>query len=673
MVDMRRTMDIFGTQAQAKLRTAQLQAYFHATVLLFIGLFYLVAAFFFIRPYDLQRLMDGNPGKFRALVDQYLPTGFVLVSENPWSRPWWNPALFAAVALGVGGTIYTCSAVKLAALRRAGGRGVAEGLGCEALNPRSPNPADRALWNVVQEMAVASGIRPPSVYVMEREPAANAFAAGDGEADAVVGVTRGALELFTREEMQGVVAHEFSHILNGDMRLNTHLIGVLYGLMVVSDWGERMVQAGIGEGDEEGQMRSLGPAVMVLGWVVQGVGGLGLFAAQIIKAAISRQREILADAAAAQFTRHPEALASGLKKLLALQTGTWMHAAGRGAVSHMFFANGLRGFDAGLFSTHPPLELRILALDPAWDGSLPEVDRPSVRVLRPGESLERAVTAEQGRLVENRMASELARLMSPKGTGRTAPMAAGAERVPGEMWEIARTTDGAPGLVYAMFADAAGGRAALRAIEGRCKEAERDAARDLLEAVKALPGPGALALLDTALDSVRCSGAEGFRVFEACAGELLAANTGFGWFHQAAWQRIQRRLAPYFRNPFPAAITHRTIEEVLPEAAILVSALAWTRGGGEAAQAAFAEGFAALKAFGQAGVLASGRDCGFEAAAGALERIAAAADYLRQDVVEACRVAGGWPSPSDEARVMLEAIAGTLDVPLGAEGTGVAV
>jgi Zn-dependent protease with chaperone function len=215
--------------------------------------------------------------------------------------------------------------------------------------------ACRRLRNVIEELAIAAGVPVPQVFVLEEEAGINAFAAGYAPADAAITVTRGALDKLTREELQGVIGHEFSHVLNGDMRLNIRLVGVVFGILVVSVIGRKIAENVRGR-DSSG--------VVLFGLVLAAAGYVGVVFGRIIKASISRQREFLADASAVQFTRQTEGIAGALKKIGALAEGSALDSGGKEEVAHMLFGDGV-GYSA-LFATHPPLLDRIRRLDPSF-------------------------------------------------------------------------------------------------------------------------------------------------------------------------------------------------------------------------------------------------------------------------------------------------------------------
>ena len=264
---------------------------------------------------------------------------------------------FASIAtlavIGVG------SMYRIASLR-GGGEPVALQMGGVPVPESTTDPSLRRLRNVVEEIAIASGVPVPKVYVLEHEAAINAFAAGYSTSDAVVAVTRGALDRLNRDELQGVVAHEFSHILNGDMRLNIRLIGVLFGILMIGLIGRKILEHGRFGGRDRGA-----GAVLIAALVAMAVGYVGLFFGRMIKAGVSRSRETLADASAVQFTRQTQGLSGALKKIGGLHEGARLNDRGDAEeVSHMLFGDGV-GF-SGLFATHPPLLKRIQALEPTF-------------------------------------------------------------------------------------------------------------------------------------------------------------------------------------------------------------------------------------------------------------------------------------------------------------------
>ncbi len=327
-------MDYFGRQDRARRQTRRLIVVFALAVVFVSAAVSLVVTL-------LLQALDGN-------------------WQTP-TREWFfgNAGLLASALLATAAFILIASLVRHLRLRAGGGE-VASSLGGEPVLPEDRDRGRLRLRNVVEEMSLAAGIPAPQTYVLEHERSINAFAAGHAPEDAAVAVTRGALDRLSRDELQGVVAHEFSHILNGDMRLNIRLMGYLFGILAVSTIGRHMLRAGGHRGIRSG--RSGGTAVFALaGAAIFVLGYAGVFCGRLIQAAVSRQREFLADAAAVQFTRQTEGLAGALGKIAGLERHGRLDSARVEEVSHMLFANGRHSL-ARLFATHPPIEERLAAL-----------------------------------------------------------------------------------------------------------------------------------------------------------------------------------------------------------------------------------------------------------------------------------------------------------------------
>ncbi|MBE2214883.1 MAG: M48 family metallopeptidase, partial [Opitutaceae bacterium] len=343
-------MDFFQAQDRARGRTSLLVAYFAAAVVGIIAVLYVVAFFVF----------------HEAVSDLEGPEFYT----ERWQ--FWDPKIFGAVALGTVAVIGLGSLFKTLALR-AGGGAVAESLGGTRIAPHTTDLRERRLVNVVEEMAIASGVRVPAIYVLPDEQGINAFAAGWTPDDAAVAVTRGALETLSRDELQGVIAHEFSHILNGDMRLNIRLIGLLFGIMLLVVIGRSMLRSMRFAGRSSGKGKGGHAGILLLGLAIMLVGLIGVFFGRLIQAAVSRQREFLADASAVQFTRNPAGITGALKKIGGSAFGSRLGSAHATESSHLFFANALVVAGAGPWATHPPLLARIRAIEPTFDGRFPAV------------------------------------------------------------------------------------------------------------------------------------------------------------------------------------------------------------------------------------------------------------------------------------------------------------
>ena len=323
-------MNFFQAQNKARHNTRLLTLLFVGAVVSLVVLTNLLVLLFFT---------DSRPG-----------TSFTEQITNAPDELW------LYTSLGVVGLIAVASGFKFLALQ-GGGKAVAESLGGVLIHQNTRDPQQRQLLNVVEEMAIAAGMPVPPVYLI-RENSINAFAAGFGIHDAVIGINQGTIDLLNRQELQGVVAHEFSHILNGDMRINLRIIALLNGILILGIIGGGLMRGSMfSRSRERGGLIALGIGLLIIGYG-------GTFFGQLIKAAVSRQREYLADASAVQFTRSSQGIANALKKIGAHSNGSQIESPNADENSHLFFG-AIKSF-SGMMATHPPLDARIHALDPTW-------------------------------------------------------------------------------------------------------------------------------------------------------------------------------------------------------------------------------------------------------------------------------------------------------------------
>ncbi len=328
-------MDFFAHQDKARKHTKLLVVYFAIAVACMIVSIYLVSLLIFFGVGSSQQ------------TDGPLP-----------ELALWDAKLFAYVVFGTLGVVVLGSAYKTIELGK-GGSAVAESLGGRLLSSEPTDPDERKLRNVIEEMAIAAGVPVPKIYVLEDEKGINAFAAGHSSGDAAIGVTRGCMTSLSRDELQGIIGHEFSHILNGDMRLNLRVMGVVFGIVCLAVIGRVLLYSRGRSSKDKNPLMLLGIALIV-------IGAIGAFFGRLIQAAISRQREFLADASSVQFTRNPAGLSGALQKIGGV--GSQLESVHAGEASHMFFGNGLGTPFLGMLATHPPLDERIRAIDPSWDG-----------------------------------------------------------------------------------------------------------------------------------------------------------------------------------------------------------------------------------------------------------------------------------------------------------------
>jgi Zn-dependent protease with chaperone function len=543
-------------------------------------------------------------------------------------------------------------------LSRDGGHAVARMVGGVEVDRSTTDPAERRLLNVVEEMAIASGMPVPAVFVLPGESGINAFAAGFTPDRAVVAVTRGAVDALTRDELQGVVAHEFSHLLNADARLNLRLIALVGGITVLALLG-RIIARDLGGWGRGAPGRRRGAAgAWLVGLCLWLAGSVGAFFGRVIRAAVSREREFLADAAAVQFTRNPDGLAGALARIAA--QGSAIESANGPEVSHLFFASGLR---SSWLATHPPVEERIRRIAPHG------VARP-----RPA-SAAGATAPGAGPPPPPVAAAAGVALLASAGRPGPRQVAYAADllaRLPPEVAAAARSPASARALACALLAgaDPGGAEAGLGRVDDPVARAE--AAR-LAAALAGASREDRMAILDLALPAL-----DGLSRGDAAAlvSELaaIAAADGRTTVFEWAVQRIvHRRVAPALGEPRRAAAGARAAGDVQVEALELLSVLAWIGARDEAgAQASLDAGTAALGVAGRWRPLPRDRVRAARLDA-ALARLDGASPALKARLLAACAacvLADGRVAPA-EAEV-LRAVAASLGVPLPPLAAGTA-
>jgi Zn-dependent protease with chaperone function len=484
----------------------------------------------------------------------------------PWQIP--GAATVGALGLIAGGSLF-----KIAQLA-GGGSGVAERLGGRRLYPNSLEPNERRLLNVVEEMALASGVPVPPVFLLKDEEGINAFAAGFSPSDAVIGVTRGCVDQLSRDQLQGVIAHEFSHILNGDMRLNLRMIGILNGILLLGLVGRELLRfASYGgrssrRNDPTVYLLLIGVAMMVLGF-------LGTLLGNLIKAAISRQREFLADASAVQFTRNPEGIAGALKRIGAALFGSRLTNPRAAEASHMYFAEGV----SGLFATHPPLTERIRRLDPQWDGRFPEpLTTAATAALAGGDAAEFVGGAAS--LFRASVPVEVVRHAAEQvGNPTEVHRRYAAELVaamPAAVVEAAHDPYGARAVIYASLLDV---NQSIRAVQldALRRLAEPDVYKltiELLPAVDQLDVRAYLPLVDMALPALRALSPSQYRSFSKCFVKLVQADNRLGLFEWTLHQILLRHLRPQFEQVRSPQIVYYGLQKLGGPCSVLLSTLA---------------------------------------------------------------------------------------------------
>jgi len=542
-------------------------------------------------------------------------------------------SLFAGAATALligGGTLF-----RVAQLRAGGGASVAEGLRGRRVYPDTKDPVERRLLNVVEEMALASGVPAPPVYLLSEEEGINAFAAGYSPSDAVVAVTRGCAEQLKRDELQGVVAHEFSHILNGDMRLNIRLIGVLYGILLLGLTGRIILRHmrfshGSSRKDAKGRLAvaAIAAALVVLGYIGTLIGGL-------IKAALSRQREYLADASAVQFTRNPGGLAGALKRIGARVGGSRLNAANAAEASHMYFAAGVWEGLTNLTATHPPLENRIRRLDPQWDGKFP----PALKTKQPPTEFAEHAAGLVGGAMETIPVSVVAQAANQVGQPTDEHRiyaAALVQSLPPLVLQSAREPYGARAVLFGLLADRnpAIREKQLRRLRELVPQDVNDITLKLLPLIDGLDVRARLPLVDLSLPALRAMSPPQYQQFSACFKEFVRADDRLGLFEWTLYRILRRHLRPQFEETVLPQIKYYGLQRLGRQCSVLLSTLAHADSRGQDAAAAVARGAAKLPNV--AVELLPPEECGLEPLSQALDDLSHVADKKRKHVVAAC-------------------------------------
>lgn len=589
----------------------------------------------------------------------------------------WNPQLFFIVTFCTllligGGSLY-----KLVTLGQ-GGSTIAQELGGRLVLPETTDPAERQLLNVVEEMAIASGISVPSVYVMDHERGINAFAAGFSPNNAVIGVTRGTLEQLNRDELQGVIGHEFSHILNGDMRLNLRLIGVLHGILLLYLIGRILLQTRDSSRNEKGGSLVLAGLALVV------TGGIGLFFGRLIKSAVSRQREFLADASAVQFTRNPQGIAGALQKIAGHHSASLVYSPYAEQNSHMFFGSALRfNFLGDLYATHPPLEKRIARLK-RFAGEHSSQPLPSSGgVPLAGESAhggnpELPIAGFAGGSTRSPRPSTIQVKTTPdqvvNQVGTVTPNHFAYARsflaqLPEDVRNGLRDRPGAVTVVYALSLDPENRPVRTKQVEWLRQVEAPDLVERTLQLVTQVDGLDPsfrLPLLELTIPALRQSTVEECQRLFKCLQGLAKADGRWSLAEFTLFTILWYRLQPCLNPKAERAVQHTNLGQIWSDCLLVLSALARV-GQTQPDQVAFAfrSGVYRLPGAGQQNLPETPPPCSFNDLRQSLDRLSVTAPKLKQAIVDACAhtVLLDNTVTLQEAD-LLRAIVMTLDCPL---------
>lgn len=650
-------MDFFEAQESARTRSRTLVALFVAAVLAIIATVYAVAHIAFGRG---------------------LAGGIDL-------------GLLAIVAVGTTLLVTAGSAFRTLQLRD-GGAKVAEMLGGRRVRPDTTDEGERRLVNVVEEMSIAAGTPVPAIFVLDHEQGINAFAAGYTPDDAAIAVTAGTLAHLTRDELQGVIAHEFSHVLNGDMRLNIRLIGLLFGILLLAVVGRGLLY-GAGRGGSRrrdgggGQIVLIGIALIVVGYI-------GVFFGRLIQAAVSRQREYLADAAAVQFTRNPDGIAGALKKIGA--AGSRLTNPHAQEASHLFFATGLRKSAVGLLSTHPPLPERIRRIDPAFDGRFPELagvePSPALAARHRDAAAQYGAAALAGaaplspsdrRPDTPRPGASGSAMLASIGAPQPEHVAYASRllaSLPEPVRHAAHDPDGAIALLFALLLhrDAAASTVQRDAVERFGGSALSGRVEELARLTIPLGGAARLPLLDILLPALRDGNVPPSHVDRvyATAEAMVEADGRTDMFELAVLHVLRRHLLRDGRRGHPAADAEGVLalDSSAREVSAVLSTIAWSGATTEpAAAGAFAAGAESLPELAGRLTMRPRGAVTIEEIDRALERLRMTDPGDRRRIISACvRTVAHDDVVAAEEGEALRAVAEALDAPMPPTLVGIA-
>jgi Zn-dependent protease with chaperone function len=561
-----------------------------------------------------------------------------------WS-PQGGPSDDVAVPLMAGGAslllIGLGSLYKTAQLS-GGGHVVAEHLGGRRVFPDTKDPVERRVLNVVEEMALASGVPVPPVFLMSEEPGINAFAAGYSPRDAVVSVTRGTAEQLSRDELQGVVAHEFSHILNGDMRLNIRLIGVLNGILLLGLIGRIFLRIAANS-RPRGNSKNAGgfiAGMALVGLSLFILGYLGTFIGNLIKAAVSRQREFLADASAVQFTRNPGGLAGALKRIGALVTGSRLRATNASEASHMFFAEGVwEGFTA-LTASHPPINERIRRLDPQWDGAFPVEKLTTAQFYGPKEAAglvgTEAEAAAANEFVPVTIVAHASNQVGDPQEPHRKYAAALVESLPEVVRDSSREPYGSRAVLFGLLLDRDPDIRGKQLTQLRASTTDDvyQLTEKLIPYIDILDVRARLPLVDLAMPALRAMSASQYREFMKSFRKLVQADNRLGLFEWTLYRVLMRNLRPQYEKTADQRPSVYGLQRMGGPCSVLLSTLAYADNRAADAAEAFARGAAKLP--GVAVRLCNSAECGLKELSGALDELSQVAEKKRRPLVDAC-------------------------------------
>ena len=569
-------MDFFGHQDQARRRTKQLILLFALALFTLIFLTNLLVAGF----------LWGNPDVFPGLGKELVQDPSLLDIFNYMSSQAWFTT--SAIVCSFVGIAYLYKAAKLSG----GGASIAESLGGRLLPPDAEDFYEKRLLNIVEEMAIASGMPVPQVYLLDDEIGINAFAAGFQPSDAIIGVTKGCLTKLSRMQLQGVIGHEFSHILNGDMRMNMRLIAILFGILCIGLLGRVIIEAGARHSiynrvstqptvfASSSSKKEGGVPLFFIGIGLMILGYSGVFFGKLIQAAVSRQREYLADASAVQFTRDPQAIAEALKVIGYGGVGSSIGHSRREEFSHAFFGNAIYSHFSshfGFLSTHPKLEERIRRIDKHWDG---EWIKPQTLRQAYDESPQ---LVSKAKIRPEELLTGLAAAMTA-GIDYSAPNTASDSKRQQDVLDAetvlttaAHDASNARALCYGLLLAPNSSlvhEQQLDLIQQYCGQGLLTQVKQLLPAIQQLDESKRLPIIDKAIPALKLLSADQYSEFKQLLVKLVQADGKIDLFEWCVYRMILQYLNPAFGKAKAIKAKHGNVKKLNSEIETLLSFVA---------------------------------------------------------------------------------------------------
>ena len=663
-------MDFFARQDQAKRQTRRLAWLFGLAILAVLivnNLLLCALVYCFTHPAFADK-PGWHPGNFIMAALYLLGEALMYPAHFLKLIFHWQPVLWTS--LGTLSSIVAGSYYKMRQLSE-GGPVVAEFLGGRRLAANLDDPDEQRFRNVVEEMAVASGTSVPEIYVLDNERGINSFAAGFTHDDIAIGVTRGGVKLLTRDELQGVIAHEFSHILNGDTRLNMKLIGLAHGLFWPTLLG-RLLTRGSTEEPEPGETILYRDSENVflptapLGFLFLFLGSFHLPFVRLIKSAICRQREWLADAEAVQFTRYPAGIAGALKKTGGLFKQGRLDTPHAEVASHLYFTNSDYEPWLDVLSTHPPLAKRISAIDPMFDGNFPHVT-----MLKPNQTEREAAfdnVLANAMLTERVLPEPLLTMWGGISSDHIRQASLIRFALPDDLKRAVRTSAGAANVVYSLLlsADETVRARQMDVLQSRLEPPVFEQFSTLASQIEALDDKYKLPLAEFAVPALRENDLAAHGIFGQTMQDLLDCDGSIDLFEYTLTKMVARQLRVHFEGPNLNNLRPGKVQDVLPECALLLSALAHVGSENEAeARKFFAKGKEFLDLRNADIQFLTRSEWDLAKVDAALARLASYHEPLKRNILLACgkTVIANNQVNCREAE-LLRAIADSLDCPM---------